>query len=118
MDTTIIVDGERRRNWPIEVKLKIVEESCAPDVSVSEVARRHDLDPAQLFAWRRKFGVSKRQSLDFLPVEVTEEAVSVCTDGDGVGKIIIEFSNGRRLLIPASMDCKRIASLAQALDRQ
>lgn len=117
MDTTIIVDGERRRTWPTEVKLKIVEESCAPDVSVSEVARRHDLDPAQLFAWRRKFGIARSEAVDFLPVDIYEEPVPGGSQNGAAYQIVIEFSNGRRLLVPASMDAKRIASLAKALDR-
>ena len=49
---TVIIEGRRRRTWPTEFKKRVVMESCDPDVSVSEVARRNELGPAQLFAWR------------------------------------------------------------------
>src|SRR5271168_4882028 len=42
----------RRRRWSREDKARIVVESLAGGVSVSEVARRHGLSPQQLFAWR------------------------------------------------------------------
>jgi transposase len=44
----------RRRRWSREDKTRIVVESLAGGVSVSEVARRHGLSPQQLFAWRRE----------------------------------------------------------------
>jgi transposase len=44
----------RRRRWSSEDKARIVVESLAGDVSVSEVARRHGLSPQQLFGWRRE----------------------------------------------------------------
>jgi transposase len=42
----------RRRRWSSEDKARIVGESLADGVCVSEVARRHGLSPQQLFAWR------------------------------------------------------------------
>jgi transposase len=44
----------RRRRWSREDKARIVVESLAGGVSVSEVARRHGLSPQQLFGWRRE----------------------------------------------------------------
>jgi transposase len=43
----------RRRRWSDEVKGRIVAESYAPGAIVSEVARRHDISPQHLFAWRK-----------------------------------------------------------------
>lgn len=44
----------RRRGWSAEAKAAIVAESYGGDVSVCDVARRHDLTPSQLFTWRRQ----------------------------------------------------------------
>jgi transposase len=44
--------GSRRR-WSDEEKGRIVAESYAPGVIVSEVARRHEMSPQHLFAWRK-----------------------------------------------------------------
>jgi transposase len=39
---------------PAEAKARIVQESRQPGAVVSEVARRHELSPQQLFGWRRE----------------------------------------------------------------
>ena len=43
-----------RRRWSIDERARILEETLAPGVSVSAVARRHGLTPQQLFTWRRE----------------------------------------------------------------
>ncbi len=51
----VFTGPERRRDWPDERKIAIVAESLAPGVNVSELARRHEINPQQLFGWRRRF---------------------------------------------------------------
>lgn len=53
-EVTVIEGSARRRNWSREEKARIVAESLDPDVSVSAVARRHGVNPNQLFTWRRQ----------------------------------------------------------------
>lgn len=43
----------RRRRWSDAEKGRVVAESFAPGAVVSEVARRHDITPQHLFAWRK-----------------------------------------------------------------
>ncbi len=43
----------RRRRWSEAEKRRIVAESDEPGVSVSLVARRHDVNANQVFTWRR-----------------------------------------------------------------
>jgi transposase len=50
----VITGALGRRRWSAEAKARIVTESLAPGVVISEVARRHDLRPQQLFAWRHQ----------------------------------------------------------------
>lgn len=46
-----VINGELgRRKWSAERKGEIVAESMQPGVVVSEVARRHNLTPQQLFS--------------------------------------------------------------------
>jgi len=44
----------KRREWPPEVKASIVAECYSGGEGVSAVARRHGLDPSQVYAWRRE----------------------------------------------------------------
>ena len=46
---------QRRHRWPAEEKARIVQETYAPGMSVSLVARRHGIAPNQLFSWRRLY---------------------------------------------------------------
>jgi transposase len=46
--------SSRRRQWSEDDKGRIVAESFERGVKASEVARRHDFSPQQLFQWRRQ----------------------------------------------------------------
>jgi len=41
------------RRWSVEAKGRVVAESYAPGAVVSEVARRQEIAPQHLFAWRK-----------------------------------------------------------------
>ena len=49
----VITPVQRRRRWSAEEKARIVQETYAPGMSVSLVARQHGIAPNQLFGWRR-----------------------------------------------------------------
>src|SRR6476659_3598395 len=66
----------RRRRWSDEVKGGIVAESFAPGAVVSEVARRHEISPQHLFAWRK----AARGGLLRLPSQALAEFVPVMTE--------------------------------------
>jgi transposase len=92
----IQVGPGRRRRWNDEVKGRIVAESFEPGAVASEVARRHDILPQHLFAWR-KAARAGRLSLPaeaplFVPV-VTELRGDGGMPGaaDGPGVIAIEI---------------------------
>jgi len=50
----VITGVERRRKWSAQEKAAIVAESLAEGAVVSDVARRHGLNPQQLFGWRAR----------------------------------------------------------------
>jgi transposase len=57
-----------RRRWSADDKARIVEETLAPGATVSEVARRHDIRPQQLFGWRRGMRTQEpAQPMTFVP---------------------------------------------------
>jgi transposase len=50
----IITRGERRRRWTLEQKREIVAESLGPELTPTEVARKHVISSGQLYTWRRQ----------------------------------------------------------------
>jgi len=50
----VLTGPGRRRRWSAEEKARAVAETLAPGAQVSEVARRWQICPQQLFGWRRQ----------------------------------------------------------------
>ena len=50
----VITSVQRRRRWPTAEKIRLVEETMQPGMSVSYVARRSGVAPSLLFNWRRR----------------------------------------------------------------
>lgn len=48
-----VVEVQRRRRWSVPEKMAMVRETYEPGMSVSLVARRHGVNPNQLFQWRK-----------------------------------------------------------------
>jgi transposase len=80
----IPTEPARRRHWSAEEKAQIVAETLVPGARVSEVARRWQLCPQQVFAWRhaaRRYATTPQREttspvgVAFLPI-VTETATS------------------------------------------
>ena len=87
----------RRRRWSAEEKGRIVAESYAPGAVASEVARRHEIAPQHLFAWRK----AARQGRLVLPADAMPLFVPIVappleadalTKPSVVGAIAIELS--------------------------
>jgi transposase len=77
----------RRRRWSDEAKGRVVAESYASGAVVSEVARRHDITPQHLFAWRK----AARTGRLVLPAEAAPMFVPVVTtseEREGAGAIV------------------------------
>ena len=83
----VFTGAGKRRDWPPEVKASIVAECYSGREGVSAVARRHGLDPSQVYAWRRDLrkrleaeGVvlplSEPEVVAFVPAVIEPSAVS------------------------------------------
>ncbi len=49
----IVTGRERRRRYSAEQKLRLIEETMQPGMTVSAIARLHGVSPSLLFNWRR-----------------------------------------------------------------
>lgn len=50
----IITGHERRRRYSAQEKVRLVEQTMEPGMTVSAVARMHGVSPSLLFGWRRR----------------------------------------------------------------
>jgi len=127
----ILTGTDRRRRWSQEEKINILREAFAPGAVVTDVARRHDLRPQQLYQWRDTV-LSERQAnivgdVDFegfVPVTVTPEpcersAPSAQLQPAPTGcveTIEITLSGGRILRLAASSSGETLSRVIRAVE--
>ena len=58
----VITSVQRRRRWSVAEKIRLVEETLEPGMSVSFVARWHGVSPS-LFNWRRRMAEGGRKAI-------------------------------------------------------
>lgn len=66
----VITGRRRRRDWSDEEKARILAESAAPDVNISEVARRNGVSRGLLNVWRRHARATSAGRLRFAQVRL------------------------------------------------
>ena len=112
----VITGALGRRRWSAEAKARIVAESLAPGVVISEVARRHDLRPQQLFAWRHQARQGRlalpAAELSFVPVVGATEVPPAVTAP--VGRIEVALG-GAIMRVPPEVDGKLLAKVLRAV---
>lgn len=127
---SVISGPTGRRQWPDEVKARIVAESFVPGVGVGDVARRHGVLPSQLTTWRRmakdghlalpweSVGLSEPE---FVPLIVEEdaapaEAAAVPSVSGSRMEMPIEVVVGAVVVrLPADVPVARLSALVRAL---
>jgi len=104
-----------RRRWSPEAKARIVAESLGPGVVVSEVARRHDLVPQQLFAWRHQARQGRlalpTEALSFVPVTMVPEVPPAAPPE---ARIEVDMG-GTVVRVPPGADPKLLAKVLRAV---
>jgi transposase len=138
-DQSVTTDALGRRSGPrrqhtLEEKRQIVQETHVRGASVAVVARRHDLNPNQVFAWRRLYrqGLLKadpaQASAELLPVKVSTPTVvpskravraprELSADAV-VPSIEIKLVNGHSLIVCGDVEVKQIARVIDVLVRR
>ena len=53
-----------RRKYTVEDKIRILEEAREPNTTVSEVLRRHQVDPTTFYRWERQAKAGMREALE------------------------------------------------------
>ena len=86
----VLTGPGRRRHWSAQEKARIVSETLTPGMGVSEVARRWQICPQQIYTWRRgmRSDLSDNAPPAFVPI-VTEALPSAfAADPRSVAPII------------------------------
>ena len=111
---------KKRRNWSDNEKRMICAQTRVPGISVSQVARRYDVNANPVFTWLRdgRFspdGDTQKQAC-FLPVEIIadvrhEDAPPVVAGG----RIEFDLAGGHRLCVSGTYDPDALARLIRGL---
>jgi len=109
---------ERRRRWSAEEKRRLVSAAFAPGAVVSEIARRADIHPNQLYRWRQDLGLT---SSGFSEVVVTggfaPPVSAVAADQTGAEVIEVVIADRAQLRLPVSTSPALAAAVIDALVR-
>jgi len=110
----------RRRNWGDDEKRMICAQTRVPGVSVSQVARRYDVNAKQVFNWLKepRFADAEPPEAEtaFLPVEIMQ-ARDMTVHGNRTEPVTLEIdlSCGHRLRINGPYDGDALAWLIRGL---
>ena len=121
--------GQKKRFWSDEEKVSICAQTCAPGVSVAQVARRYAMNTNLIHKWLRdpKFApdlkvVEERvaETPCFLPVEIVDRPqtkdTAPTTDAKSAQSAIeIDIAGGHRLRIIGGYDPEALARLIRGL---
>jgi transposase len=121
---TVLSGPERRRRWTMAEKLRIVKESLATGVNLAEFARRRDIHPHLLHAWRKQartglLSGSSDGEAGFAQVAVVSAAdAAQSTTHEAMGAAVVEvlLRNGRVLRLSERVTPAHAARLADALE--
>jgi transposase len=125
MNAEVLAGPERRRRWALEDKIRIVEETLVPGVTVSFVARRHGIDPSLLFWWRRQAREGRLTERPAAPAPPAMVPVNVVADaaalrplpGAATGVMEIDIGHGRCVRVDRHVDAAALGRVLTVLAR-
>jgi len=113
-----VTKRRKRRVWSDEEKRMICGQTRVPGVSVSQVARRYDVNANLVFAWLRDPRFADADAADvarFLPVEIVAEVKAPVAMPAAVNHIEIELAGGHLMRISGGYDPEALARLIRGL---
>ena len=112
--------ADGKRNWPSELKARIVAETLIEGETVNAVAKRYELIPSTVSDWRRmarqgKLVLPNLDGMDFVPVEIeTPASVAQPLPVTSSGTIDV-IKHDVTVRLDAATPAVRIAEIARAL---
>ena len=105
-----------RRKWTMAERQRIVQASLKAGTTVESVARVYDVNPSQIYDWRKqhrqRIQQGKRSAL--LPVQVAEGLNSGASEAKPESSVVIE-AHGVRVTVNGSVDAAVICNVLKCL---
>jgi transposase len=122
----ILPGAERRRSWTLEQKREIVSESLGPDLTPTEVARKHGISTGQIYTWRHQLlsgqGAPLLQPPRFAAVELSPSPSTVSPSASAPmsapGSIEIVLPAGLLVRVDANVDGRALRRVLAALSER
>jgi len=112
--------ADGKRNWPPELKARIVAETLIEGETVYAVAKRYELIPSTVSDWRRmarqgKLVLPNLEGMDFVPVEIEAPALVASPLPTASTSTIDVIQGDVTVRLDVATPAARIAEIARAL---
>lgn len=112
--------ADGKRNWPPELKARIVAETLIEGETVNAVAKRYELIPSTVSDWRRmarqgKLVLPNLDGMDFVPVEIEAPAPVAQPLPNLVSNTLDVIKDDVTVRLDVATPAARIAEIARAL---
>lgn len=114
----------RRRRWSVAKKAAIIKETLVPGARISDIARRWQVDPQQVYRWRHSEGVTHHRRLmrrsrsatpDFVPI-VTSAVPADAAAPAALATPVIEISlAGAMVRVVSGLDDAQLTAVLRAV---
>lgn len=109
-----------KRNWPAELKARIVAETLIEGETVNAVAKRYELIPSTVSDWRRmarqgKLVLPNLDGMDFVPVEIEAPAPLAQPLPAASASTIDVIRGDITVRLDAATPAARVAEIARAM---
>ena len=113
--------SDGKRNWPLELKARVVAETPIEGETVNAVAKRYELIPSTVSDWRRmarqgKLVLPNLAGMDFVPVQIEEAAAPMAMPSVADRTSTLDVIKGDVVVrLDAATSASRISEIAAAL---
>jgi transposase len=120
---TVLTGRDRRSNWSLDDRHRILTAAFAPGAVISEIARQFDIASSMIYKWRRQ-AVAANRALAFVPAVVAqaESPPSIVppepptpSPSSAPVAITVEFSAGVKVVIDATAPTSLVTATLLAL---
>ena len=112
--------ADGKRDWPAELKARIVAETLIEGETVKAVAQRYELIPSTVSDWRRmarqgKLVLPNLDGMNFVPVEIEASALLAQPQPATPSSTIDVIKHDVIVRLDAATPAARIAEIARAI---